>query len=110
MSDKEVVSAAIERLTEEFKLPGEAFQMLDDYDDQLQAAKDLLVLRISELIDSDLEKLMNFFYRIDVPEARVKDIFDNNIGIEIPDQLADMVIERQLQRAKTRIMYKKGKL
>jgi len=45
-------------------------------------------------------------YRIDVNESKVKAIFTNAAADEIAPQIADLIMERMLQKAKSRIEYK----
>ena len=61
-----------------------------------------LVERIIHLLNVNPEKLMSILYRIDVSETRVNEIFAHAMPPDIPEQLADLIIERQLQKARTR--------
>lgn len=63
--------------------------------------------KVSELMQHDFHRLMAILYRIDVHENNVKRVFDEYTPLEIPSMLAELMIQRQLQKAKTRIAYRK---
>jgi hypothetical protein len=66
----------------------------------------LLSVRIRELLEKNLEKLVSIMYRIDLNQAKVDKIFENISKDEIAYQLAVLIIERQIEKVKTRRMYK----
>ncbi len=68
----------------------------------MEAIREALANRIVELLNSNPEKLMMLLYRIDVSEPRVNEIFKNSLPPDVPEALADLIIERQLAKAETR--------
>ena len=76
---------------------------LHQLDEQREEIERFLSARISEMIDGEFEKLVNAMYRIDVPEPAFHEamMFDNRA-----DRLAVLVIERLIQKARTRIWYR----
>lgn len=85
-----------------------AFDLTDVEDittqDVLAAIRKELVDRIIRLLNTNPEKLMSILYRIDVSEARVNEIFSKALPPDVPDMLAELIIERQIAKAKTRGM------
>ncbi len=69
----------------------------------------ILTETISELLDKNVERLVSILYRIDVGQKRTDEIFNNPSKDEIASLIADAVIERQLQKVKTRRKYSNGK-
>ena len=61
-----------------------------------------LVEKIILLLNRNPEKLMSILYRIDVSEKRVNEIFSSSLPPDIPEELADLIIERQLQKYSNR--------
>jgi ribosome-associated translation inhibitor RaiA len=60
-----------------------------------------LAAYINHLINTDFEKLVYYLYRIDVNETKMKQLLksqNDNTG----DIIADLMIERQLQKLKSR--------
>ena len=45
---------------------------------------------------------MTILYRIDVSERNVNEIFSKSIPPDVPELIADLIIERQLAKARTR--------
>lgn len=81
--------------------------MLEQHDAYvLDEIKRILSNRIKEFLRTNLEKLQNIMYMIDVDQKRVHDIFMMENPEEIPTSLADLIIERQLAKVRTRYKYK----
>ncbi len=68
----------------------------------LEAIRTALLPHIIRLLSSNPEKLMALLYRIDVQEQRVNAIFSRALPPDVPELLADLIIERQLAKAITR--------
>lgn len=79
-----------------------AFDLDIDEHDAYKRIRDQVLNRIIELLTRNPEKLMAILYRIDVPESVVASIFATALPPDVPDQLADLVMERQLAKARTR--------
>jgi len=54
--------------------------------------------------------LVNILYKIDINEKKLSQLFSGKNRDSIPATLADLIIERQLQKIKLRKLYKEGKL
>lgn len=70
--------------------------------------KQMLTERIAHMFDHDFEVLMQVFYRIDLNEQKVKTAIA--LAEEPALELAKLVIEREIQKAKTRMMFRKNRL
>lgn len=64
-----------------------------------------LARRISQMLDEDFGVLMQIFYRIDLNEQKVKEAIA--LADQPAEKLAELVLEREMQKAKTRIEYQK---
>jgi hypothetical protein len=62
----------------------------------------VLTAHISGLVNSNLEKLVFYLYRIDVDEKRMRTALDKNKEENAASIIADLVIERQLEKIKSR--------
>lgn len=71
--------------------------------EQLQ---DLLAQRLETLISHHFEHFVFLLYRIDVPENQIRSILDTDAGAGAYHKIAALLIERQLQKIKSREMYK----
>jgi hypothetical protein len=67
--------------------------------------KNWLILRIGDMLQHQGERLMQAFYRLDISEDKVKDIFANHLPVFWPELLAGLVLEREKQRAAWRLKY-----
>ena len=68
--------------------------------------KQLLADRINDLILEDFEKLVTILYRTDVSEEKVRRLLQDNPGIAAGHIIAELIIERQLQKIKSRREFK----
>ena len=67
-----------------------------------EAGRLQLAQRINELLNSDFSKLISLLYRMDVSEAKLKQLLKDNPETDAGLLIADLMIERQLQKIKTR--------
>jgi hypothetical protein len=86
-------------------LLNQAFE-LEITENDWQQIRAILISEIIMLMLKSSEKLWNILYRIDVNENKVKAIFTNASAEEIAPQIADLIMERMLQKAQSRIEYK----
>ncbi|MEP6747779.1 MAG: hypothetical protein ABJB86_08635 [Bacteroidota bacterium] len=57
---------------------------------------------INKMIAFDFQKLVNILYRVDVNERKLKFLLQENVGSDAADIIADLIIERQLEKIRTR--------
>ena len=106
MNDAELMPSLLEKLSKDFSLEKETLPMQQD----LSMIRSHLAKRIVEMMARDHDRFLNSLYRIDVNEAKVREVLYSKDKTLIPEKLADLIIERQLIRIKTQILYKQGKL
>ncbi len=69
---------------------------------------DALTPLIANLLNSDMERLLNALYRIDVDEEKVKLILATEEPDAVAHSISKLVIEREMQKVSTRIKYRNG--
>ncbi len=69
-----------------------------------------LTEKLKYLLDEKFDALVNILYRIDISERKLSQLFSGNNRDSIPASLAEMIIERQLEKLRLRKLYKEGKL
>jgi hypothetical protein len=74
-----------------------------------QELKSRLTVYIEDLLQTNFEKLCNMIYRHDVDEARFNDALQGGSVFEQASNIAELVIERELQKVETRKAYRKQK-
>lgn len=103
MSSELILASAAERISTVFDLA----EVQDATPEaRLEHLRRLLVERIVDLLSRNPEKLMSILYRIDVSERRVNEIMTKSFPTEVPLHLADLIIERQLAKARSRAEHK----
>ena len=65
---------------------------------------------LTRLMQNNFEKLCQAMYRLDVSETKFDQVMQDKPLGEIPYAIADLVIEREMQKVRTRIMYKRGEI
>ena len=61
---------------------------------------------INHLINTDFEKLVYYLYRIDVNETKMKQLLQQEGGENAAQLIAQLIIDRQLQKIKSRVEHK----
>jgi hypothetical protein len=69
--------------------------------------KKRLSSHINFLIQSDFQKLVSILYRVDVSESKLKHLLKENQGFDAANIITDLIIERQLQKIRSRQEYRK---
>jgi hypothetical protein len=64
-----------------------------------------LTIYINDLIQHHFEKLVSLLYRIDVSEAKIKSLLQQQLNEDAAKIIAALIIERQLQKIKTRNLF-----
>ncbi|MEO6613573.1 MAG: hypothetical protein ABIT05_12350 [Chitinophagaceae bacterium] len=68
--------------------------------------RQLLAEKINALIQNDFQRLVSVLYRVDVSEAKLKGLLQDNPGTDAGLIITDLVIERQLQKIKSRQQFR----
>jgi len=76
----------------------------------LEEYKKYLTEKLKVLLDEKFDTLVNILYRIDISEKKLSRLFSGNNRDSIPASLANMIIDRQLEKLRLRKLYKEGKL
>jgi hypothetical protein len=64
-----------------------------------------LALKIADMISTDFAGLLNALYRIDVNEQKLKLIIAETLPENVPLKMAEMIIERIIQKMEYRKKY-----
>lgn len=67
--------------------------------------KEKLVAYLQQLINNNFEQLVNLLYRLDVNEKKLKYILANANGEDAATIIANLIIERQLQKIESRRLF-----
>jgi len=65
--------------------------------------RQLLADKINELLNNDFQKLVSILYRMDVSEIKLKLLLKDNPERDAAKIIADLMIERQVQKMKSKI-------
>ena len=57
---------------------------------------------VNKMIIDDFQQLVNILYRIDVNERKLKYLLQENVGANAAVIITDLIIERQLEKIKSR--------
>ena len=80
---------------------------LPESESSFTALRQVLISKVAFLLDHDFEKMIQILYRIDVSEEKVKKTFEAASGPDLPEILADLIIERQIEKSRTRNQFPK---
>jgi hypothetical protein len=72
----------------------------------VEAFKEKLINVINLLLQSDFPRLMNAMYRLDIDEKLFRDALSGLHSPNVAARLADLVINRELEKIRTRNKYR----
>ena len=110
MSDiqKIEVQEVSENITSVFSRFGLDLPLSPNDVENLSQLRIYLAEKLKDLLDNNFSLLVNTLYRIDVSEEKLNELFGSKNRVSIPAALADLIIERQLQKIHFRKKYKEG--
>ncbi len=73
-----------------------------------EAFRQKLAEYINVLINHDFNKLILILYRLDVSEKKLKQLLATSPGYNAGNLIATMIIERQLEKIKSRSQYRQS--
>jgi len=68
----------------------------------LQELKKLLSEMINQLVSNDFSRLVSILYRLDISERKLKELLKTATDKSAGDIIAEMIIDRQIERIRTR--------
>ena len=68
--------------------------------------REWLASMINELLNKDFQKLVSILYRVDVDEIKLRYLLAKNPDTDAGITIADLLIERQLQKINARASFK----
>ncbi len=87
-------------------------QIIQEFSSSSHASKeDLLAAitnRVTELIETDIELLMSYLYRLDILESDIDFIMNQQKDIPVNEGLGKLIFDKQLKRQKYREQYKQA--
>lgn len=84
-------------------IPSNDFEKLEEF-------RKYLTQKMKDLLDNNYNLLINTLYRIDISEKKLAELFSSKNKEYIPEKLADLIIERQIEKLYFRKRYCQGEL
>jgi len=98
----------IEKIIDAFEINPELMPVTDNGEEKFIAFRALLIRRIEELAESNMEQLMWRLYRIDVSEKKLKEELKKHPASEFASVIADAIIQREVEKAASRKKFSDG--
>jgi len=74
-----------------------------------EEARAQVISLVNELINNDFDALVQLLYRIDVDEKKLSQLLQTNADTDSASIIADLIINRQLQKTATKNQFGQGK-
>jgi hypothetical protein len=103
------MESEVQKITSEIILRNFDLEESPSNEKLLEKIRERLINKLDFLIDHDFEKLISILYRIDVSEEKAKAALVEKSEQKPSEVLADLIIERQMEKAATRIKYRNKK-
>lgn len=100
MKEKVHLGKAIQLISYHFDLRKTAFN--ENYEE----VRKWLASCLAEMVHLNFEQLLNTLYRLDIAERKVRAVFNNQSKEPMYYALADLIIEREIQKIESRERYR----
>jgi hypothetical protein len=107
MAEDEKYIILNELIQKDFQMDEEESLISGDEALDLDTLHKRLSILVAYLLENDMHRLLNGMYRLDVSEAKFHDAMYSDSKQEAAIHIADLIIEREMQKVKTRLHYKK---
>jgi len=84
-------------------IPNNDFEKLEEF-------RKYLTEKMKNMLDKNYNLLINTLYRIDISEKKLAELFSSKNKEAIPNKIADLIIERQIEKINFRKRYREGNL
>ena len=81
----------------------------NDYE-KLEEFRKYLTEKMKDMLENNYNLLINTLYRIDISEKKLSKLFSSKNKESIPEKLAELIIERQVEKINFRRQYREGNL
>jgi hypothetical protein len=78
--------------------------------DRMEEFSQYLTDKMKDMLDNNYDLLINTLYRIDINEQKLSVVFSSKDKVSIPERLADLIIERQIEKIYFRKRYRDGNI
>jgi len=96
-----------ELLSKDLQLDEEESLVRGDESIDLNTLHKKLSLLVAFLLENDMHRLLNAMYRLDVSEQKFHNAMLSESKQEAAIHIADLIIEREMQKVKSRLHYRK---
>ena len=108
--EEQVRAESVPAICRSFDLGVDAEAPLQGSALSFDAMRQALIQKISQLLGEDKARLKSLLYRIDADESRLGEKLRLGKKGEEAELIADEIIGRQMQKIRTRILYREGRL
>lgn len=100
--EAKIIQATAELISKDFQLDESEL----DHSNKTEILRERVAHVIQYFIDKNLEGLLNILYIMDVDENKIKQALMDENEIPVNYRIADIVIEREMEKVISRIKYK----
>lgn len=108
--NQHLLNSATQIIVRDFNIDEEKAQLQTEQDIDPSHLKQILAAEIVHLLEHDIGKLKWILYRVDVDEGKLQELLAQTAAADAPGVIAEKIIERQMEKARTRERYRRGEL
>ncbi|CAN5169115.1 hypothetical protein BH09BAC1_BH09BAC1_27260 [soil metagenome] len=105
---EDIISDTISLLAGDLSIERADLPAIKNEKEGWEQLKKLVANKIFYLMDHDADQLKYLLYRLDINELKVKTVLANASFPEAADGIAALIIEREMEKARTRQLYNTG--
>lgn len=103
-----IIQETIKLLSGDLEIAHEYFPVVVEETEAWAQLRKLVAEKILYLMENDVEQLKYILYRLDVNERKVKKVLSESPFGEAADGIAELVLTREIEKARTRQQFSSG--
>jgi len=106
---EDIIQETLTLLAGDLSIERTALPTVKDEEEGWEQLKRLVADRVFYLMEHDADQLKYMLYRLDISELKVKKVLADASFAEAAEGIADLILVRELEKARTRQQYRAGK-
>lgn len=103
-----IINETMQLLSGDLEIDRSYFPELTNDDEAWAGLRKLVAEKVQYLMEHDVEQLKYVLYRLDINERKVKTVLAESPFGEAPTGIAELILKREMEKARTRLQYGTG--
>jgi hypothetical protein len=103
-----IINETMQLLSGDLEIDRSYFPKTSNEEEAWATLRKLVAEKVQYLMEHDVEQLKYVLYRLDINERKVKTVLAESPFGEAPAGIAELILKREMEKARTRLQYGTG--